>query len=133
MGSRLLRQRVIFSSITIASSTTNPTEIVSAIKEIVETIVHEPHQCAGAEQRERHSDARNNRRPWAAQKGKDDHYYKHDGKEQRELHIRTEARIVCVRSLIVKILIAGGMAAFNRGSSAKTWSTVVMTLAPGCL
>ena len=41
--------------------------------------------------------------------------------------------MVCVRSDRVKILIAGGIVACRRGSSALIRSTVSMTLAPGCL
>ena len=41
--------------------------------------------------------------------------------------------MVCVRSLRMLILIAGGMEACRRGSSALIPSTVSMTLAPGCL
>jgi hypothetical protein len=41
--------------------------------------------------------------------------------------------MVSVRSDKVKILIAGGMVARKRGSSALMLSTVSMTLAPGCL
>ena len=43
----------------------------------------------------------------------------------------TEARMVWVRSLSVKMWIAGGMASFRRGSSAVMRSTVLITLAPG--
>ena len=45
----------------------------------------------------------------------------------------TAARMVWVRSLMTSILIAGGIAATSRGSSALILSTVSMTLAPGCL
>ena len=46
---------------------------------------------------------------------------------------RTEARMVVVRSRMVSTFIAGGMVAVSRGSCALIWSTVSMTLAPGCL
>ena len=46
---------------------------------------------------------------------------------------RTEARMVTVRSSTVSTLMAGGMLAVRRGSCALIWSTVSMTLAPGCL
>ena len=45
----------------------------------------------------------------------------------------TAARIVSVRSLMILILIVGGIAAISFGSSALIRSTVSMTLAPGCL
>ena len=44
-----------------------------------------------------------------------------------------EARIVCVRSLRVKTLIAGGIVACSLGSASLILSTVSMTFAPGCL
>ncbi|MGY4329564.1 hypothetical protein ACVWWG_003981 [Bradyrhizobium sp. LB7.2] len=45
----------------------------------------------------------------------------------------TAARMVMVRSLMILIEIAGGIAAISRGSCALIRSTVSMTLAPGCL
>src|SRR5262249_12277663 len=45
----------------------------------------------------------------------------------------TEARIVLVRSRIDSTLMEGGILAVRRGSCALIWSTVSMTLAPGCL
>ena len=45
----------------------------------------------------------------------------------------TAARMVTVRSLMILILMAGGIAAISFGSSALILSTVSMTLAPGCL
>jgi lambda repressor-like predicted transcriptional regulator len=45
----------------------------------------------------------------------------------------TEARMVVVRSMMVSILIAGGMTVSSFGSNALTRSTVSMTFAPGCL
>ena len=45
----------------------------------------------------------------------------------------TAERMVMVRSLMILILTAGGIAAISRGSSALIRSTVSMTLAPGCL
>ena len=46
---------------------------------------------------------------------------------------RTEARMVCVRSMTMLTWIDGGIAASSRGSAALIRSTVSMTLAPGCL
>ena len=45
----------------------------------------------------------------------------------------TAARMVMVRSLMVLMLIAGGIAAISRGSFSLMRLTVSMTLAPGCL
>ena len=45
----------------------------------------------------------------------------------------TEARMVCVRSMMVVTWIDGGMEASSRGSASLIRSTVSMTLAPGCL
>ena len=46
---------------------------------------------------------------------------------------RTEARMVCVRSLSTDILIEGGIDRVSFGNAAMILSTVAMTLAPGCL
>ena len=45
----------------------------------------------------------------------------------------TEARMVVVRSRMVFTSIAGGIRAVSCGSWSLIWSTVSMTLAPGCL
>src|SRR5215475_12895272 len=45
----------------------------------------------------------------------------------------TEARIVVVRSRIVATSILGGIVAVSAGSRALIWSTVSTTFAPGCL
>ena len=84
-------------------------------REVVERIAERPHQRAGAEQRKRHGDGRNHGRPEAAQEDEDHHDHQHDGDQKRELHVSTAARMVSVRSLMILILIAGGMAAINRG------------------
>ena len=41
--------------------------------------------------------------------------------------------MVCVRSTMVSIFMPGGISAASRGIAALIWSTVSMTLAPGCL
>ena len=45
----------------------------------------------------------------------------------------TEARMVWVRSVRIVTSIAGGIVACSCGSAALIWSTVSITLAPGCL
>ncbi len=45
----------------------------------------------------------------------------------------TEARMVCVRSTMVRTWMVGGISASSRGNAALIRSTVAMTLAPGCL
>src|SRR5277367_6164733 len=45
----------------------------------------------------------------------------------------SEARMVCVRSTMMVVLIDGGIDASSRGNVAFIRSTVSMTLAPGCL
>ena len=44
----------------------------------------------------------------------------------------TDARMVVVWSMTTSTSIAGEMAAFTRGSTSRTASTVLMMLAPGC-
>ena len=56
-------------------------------RQIVERVAERPHQRAGAEQRQRHRDARDDRRPDAAQEDKDHHHHQRDGQQQRELHV----------------------------------------------
>ena len=56
-------------------------------REIVERIADRPHQRAGAEQRQRHGDARDHGRPEAAQEHEDDRDHEADGQQQRELHV----------------------------------------------
>jgi hypothetical protein len=56
-------------------------------RQIVEAVAHDPHQRAGTEQRQRHRDARDDRRPQAAQEDEDHHHHERDGQPKRELHI----------------------------------------------
>ena len=56
-------------------------------RQIVEAVAGDPHQRAGAEQRQRHRDARDDRRPQTAQKDEDHHHHQRDGEQQRELHV----------------------------------------------
>ena len=45
---------------------------------------------------------------------------------------RTEARMVTVWSMPTRMSIDCGIAAFSCGNKSRTWSTVSMMLAPGC-
>ena len=56
-------------------------------RQIVERVAERPHQRAGAEQRQRHGDARDDGRPEAAQEDEDHHHDQRDGQQQRELHV----------------------------------------------
>ena len=67
------------------------------------------------------------------QEHEDHHHDQSDGEHSVNCTSLTEARMVCVRSVMTATLIAGGIAACSWGSAALTRSTVSMTLAPGCL
>jgi hypothetical protein len=78
----------MFSSITMASSTTKPTgDGERHQREIVERVAEHPHQRAGAEQRQRHRDGRDHRGPEAAQEDEDHHDDQRNGQQQGELHV----------------------------------------------
>ena len=55
--------------------------------QVVEAIARRPHQRAGAEQRERHRDARDDRRPETPQEDEDHHHDQRDGEHQGELDV----------------------------------------------
>ena len=124
----------MFSSITMASSTTKPTAMVSAISDRLSRLKPSTYiTAAGAEQRERHRDARNDGRPGVAQEQEDHHHDQRDGEHQRELDVAHRG------------LDGGGaigdcvdLDRRRHGSSdaaAASWTrcTASMTLAPGCL
>ena len=78
----------MFSIMTMASSTTKPTETASAIS--VRLLIEkpaQPHGRAGAGQRQRHRDAGGDggRRP--AQEDVDHQHHQHDRQAERELHV----------------------------------------------
>ncbi len=80
--------RTMFSSITMASSTTKPTESVERQqREIVERIAEEIHRHKRAEQRHRDRHARDDRRPDGAQKQENHEHDQRDGKHQGGLHV----------------------------------------------
>ena len=73
----------MFSIITMASSTTKPVEIVSAISDrLFEAVAEQVHDAERADERERHGDARDDRRAQVAQEHEDDEHDQPDG-EQR--------------------------------------------------
>ena len=62
----------MFSITTMASSTTKPVEMVSAISERLSIgVAQQIHHAEGADQRQRHGDAGDGRGPDAAQKDED--------------------------------------------------------------
>ncbi len=80
--------RTMFSSITIASSTTKPTQSVSAISERLSMRVAEQvHDGEGADDRQRHREAGDQRGGHVAQEQEDHQHDQADGEEQRELHV----------------------------------------------
>ena len=82
------RLRNTFSITTMASSTTKPTDTASAISEMLSIEKPATHiSGAGAGQRQRHGDARRDRRGSAAQEQEHHHHHQRDGGEQRELHV----------------------------------------------
>ena len=114
------RWRVIFSMTTIASSTTNPVEMVRAIKrEVVEAVSAQVHHGKGADQRNRHRDSGNERGAAVAQEDKDHH----DDETTEISSVRstssTEARMVVVRSRTMVISMPSGIDALIEGICAR--------------
>ena len=56
-------------------------------RQIVQAVVEHVHHRRGAEQRQRHGDARNDGRPGVAQEQEDHHHDQRDGEHQREFHV----------------------------------------------
>ena len=124
----------MFSTTTMASSTTNPTAIVSAISDRLSRLklsryiaAQEPSSASGTvmlgitvAQK-----LRRNRRITSTTRAM--------VRASVNSTSATDARMVVVRSSMVFTSTAGGMRAVSCGSSALIWSTVSMTLAPGCL
>ena len=124
----------MFSTTTMASSTTKPTAIVSAISDklsmlkfIMYIAANEPASASGTVtlgmsvaqklRRKRRITITTRQTVSSSVNSTSD----------------TEARIVTVRSRSVSTLMAGGMRAVSWGNSDLIASTVSMTLAPGCL
>jgi hypothetical protein len=90
----------MFSIMTIASSTTKPVAIVSAIS--VRLLIENPARYMTrerADERERHRDGRDQRRAEAAQEHEDHEHDEHDREQSSTCTSSTEARIVIVRSV----------------------------------
>ena len=125
--------RVMFSITTMASSTTNPVAIVSAISDRLSRVYPQQiHDAEGADQRNRHRDARDEGGPAVAQEH--EHHQDHEARSRSPCCAArrcTEARMVMVRSLSMLRLTFGGSDARNCGSSALMRSTVSMMLAFG--
>ena len=56
-------------------------------RQIVEAVACDPHERTGAEQRERHRNAGNDRRPDVAQEDEDHHHHERDGEREGELDV----------------------------------------------
>src|SRR5262249_47599430 len=123
-----------FSTTTIASSTTKPTAIVSAIKDRLSRLKpskyiapQEPIRASGtvalginvAQKLRRKSRMTNTTSATVS--------------ASVNSTSDTDARMVFVRSRIVETFMLGGIVAVSAGNRALTWSTVSTTLAPGCL
>src|SRR6185312_5785947 len=128
----LSRCRVMFSITTIASSTTNPVEMVSAISERLSSVKpiryitpNVPISESGTET-EGMSVDRVSRR-----KAKTTRITSRMEMMRLRRASETEARMVAVLSSTTCNLIDGGMEACNCGRIFGTLSTVLMTLAPG--
>ena len=82
----------MFSITTIASSTTKPVAIVSAIS--VRLLIEKPgeiHDAEGADERQRHGHARDERRGQVAQEEEDHHHDERHREEQLELDVADRA------------------------------------------
>ena len=124
----------MFSTTTMASSTTKPTAIVSAISETLSRLkwrryiaAKEPSSASGT------VTAGNERRPEIAQEQQDHQHHQADRERQRELDVLDRSPDRGRAVLDGLDLDRGGTLAVSRGNCALIWSTVSMTLAPGCL
>ena len=122
----------MFSSMTMASSTTKPAPMVSAIR--VRLLVETPARCmkpkvpisdsgtarlgiSVAGRLRRNRKVTNTTNPTA--------------KASSHCTPRTDARMLSVRSVRMRTCTAAGRLAVSCGSRALTWSATAMTLAPG--
>ncbi len=124
----------MFSTTTIASSTTKPTAMVMAISERLSRLKPSTYITAVAPASESGTTTagikvartlRRNKRMTSTTSA--------IVRANVNSTSATEARIVCVRSTMVSIFIPGGISAASRGIAAFTSSTVWITFAPGCL
>ena len=129
------RWRLMFSITTIASSTTKPVAMVSAISDkIVEAVAAQVHHAERADERHGHGDAGDEGRAHVSQEQEHDQDHQAD-RDQRASTARraTDARIVVVRSMATS---TDRCRRESRPSTAAAGpsmrSTVSMMLAPGC-
>jgi len=124
----------MFSTTTMASSTTKPTAIVSAISDRLSRLklsryiaAQDPSSASGTVMLGMSvaQKLRRNRRMTSTTRA--------IVSPSVNSTSATEARMVVVRSRMVFTSIAGGIRAVSCGSWPLIWSTVSMTLAPGCL
>jgi len=124
----------MFSTTTMASSTTKPTAIVSAISDRLSRLklsryiaAQDPSSASGTVMLGMSvaQKLRRNRRMTSTTRA--------IVSPSVNSTSATEARMVVVRSRMVFTSIAGGIRAVSCGSWSLIWSTVSMTLAPGCL
>ena len=122
----------MFSIITIASSTMKPTEIVSAISEMLSRLKPaDIHDREGGEQRQRHRHARDHGRPNRAQEQEDDEITRVIVSSIVNCTSRTAARVTSERSSIRSTWTDGGIDCSSFGISALIVSTSAIVLAPG--
>ena len=122
----------MFSIMTMASSTTKPVEMVSAISdEVVERVAEQIHDAEGADDGERHGDGRDDGGGDGAQEEEDHHDHEPMVSSSSNLTSVTEARMVLVRSVRTRRSTPAGSDWRSLGRSACTRSTTPMMLAPG--
>ena len=124
----------ITSTMTIASSTTKPTAMVSAISDRLSRLkLQRQHHRHGRQQRQRDHGAGDQGGADIAQEQEDHGHHQGDGDQQGDLHVIDRGAMVWVRSARTWISMAGGILACRPGSALVIWFTVWMTLAPGFL
>ena len=112
----------MFSIITMASSTTKPTEIGQRHqRQVVEREADRPHRREGAGERQRHGHPGGERRRQPAQEHEHHHHHQRDGDEQRPLHVvdagADRRRAVGEHGESMP----AGTQRFSSGSSARIW------------
>ncbi len=124
----------MFSIMTMASSTTKPTEIVSAMSEKLSSAKPSSHIAAErAGERQRHGDGGGDGRDQPAHEQQHHQQHQGDGDQQRDLDV-VDAGADGLRAVRQDgQLDVGRHPACSCGSSASTRSTVSMTLAPADL
>ena len=119
------RYRVMFSSTTMASSTTNPVEIASAMSERLSRLYPQAYMTAKVPISERGTAMLGMIVALTVLRNAKTTRMTSTTEIRRVISMsRTEARIVVVRSITTSTLIAGDMDALNCGNKAYTLSTV---------